>query len=391
MKRGLIFLFLFILFSLNLPAQSDTVVFNGTIPEITLNEGINKNVVDLSVYFNSSNQLTYKFKPGEFGLEGVDVSINSNGKVDMIPRSKKAKSIIFLADDDLTVAESNDIKIIVAAEFPAITFSPNTDSLQLIQNEARNFAVSGADNVQWFLDDVLLNQTGSVYSFSKNEVKLYNLKAVADNFTKNWIISVLAEKIVNPPNATTEPEKIEPVCGNGIKEGNENCSNCAADVSCSINSECINSICVVKKDDFNFGLISWLVLFAVLVIAIVTGIIFIGKRKRRNLKIESNETITDEKNIFNKIIGVFKKDKKEISSDQTGKELYEDKTKSLEEIELNPLISYFKTNLNKYKKEDLIMQSLKQGWKQEQVDKALAKLENTGDGNDNTNENKRVA
>ena len=42
--------------------------------------------------------------------------------------------------------------------------------------------------------------------------------------------------------------------------------------------------------------------------------------------------------------------------------------------EILPLIDYFKTNLNKYKKEDLIKQASQQGWTQQQIDQALTQL-----------------
>ena len=85
--------------------------------------------------------------------------------------------------------------------------------------------------------------------------------------------------------------------------------------------------------------------------------------------------------------------KKKNPAELEEKKPAEEKSEKIEEIDLNPLMMYFKTNLNKYKKEDLIKQALQQGWNQEQIDKALAGLElgNSGDGNDNTDENKGIA
>ena len=47
---------------------------------------------------------------------------------------------------------------------------------------------------------------------------------------------------------------------------------------------------------------------------------------------------------------------------------------------MNPLVIYFKNNLGKYKKEDLINQALQQGWNQEQIENALRRVESLGDG-----------
>lgn len=55
---------------------------------------------------------------------------------------------------------------------------------------------------------------------------------------------------------------------------------------------------------------------------------------------------------------------------------------------MNPLVVYFKNNLGRYKKEDLVKQALQQGWTQEQVDNALGKI---GDGDDNPGDDQEVA
>jgi len=350
MKR-LIILLLFFVFIINVNAQS--VTFNGTIPEITLENGINKNVVDLTSYFNGSN-LTYKFKAGKKGLDGVDVSINKDGKVDMIPRSKPTKSIIFLADDDFDVAESNEVNIIINADIIAITFSPNTDSLQLTKGESYNFAVNGANEVMWYLNDVLVNPNSSSYRFSNDEVKLYNLKVVADNFTKAWIVSVLAPNvtIVDVP----EPQIIEPVCGNNIREQDEDCSSCPADVKCAGNAQCADGECVIQEESPT-RLILWLVLLVAGIVFVVFAVVLVHKK------------------------GLLKK--KIIIPEETEIEPVEDPNK-----DILPLIDYLKTNLKTFNKDVLIEESLRQGWTQEQIDRALKIF---GDNNEGDNrENKEI-
>ena len=66
----------------------------------------------------------------------------------------------------------------------------------------------------------------------------------------------------------------------------------------------------------------------------------------------------------------------------------EERIEKIEEVDLNPLVVYFRNNLGKYKKEDLVKQALQHGWTQEQVDNALNKI---GDLNDNSRDDKEVA
>src|SRR3989344_5305386 len=173
MKRGWIFLILLIIFSTNAFAA---IVFNGTIPDIKLNSGINSNVIDLKNYFFTNDSITYKYKAGQFGLTGLTVEIDSEGRVDLIPSTSELKSIIFIVDDDVNAVESNDISIAVQGQISEISFSPNSDTLNMTAGETKNFAVSTSQSVEWHLDNLKLNFTGNTYQFTGEMVKVYELK-----------------------------------------------------------------------------------------------------------------------------------------------------------------------------------------------------------------------
>ena len=371
MKRGfwnLFFLLLLFFASVSVYAQENTVTINGTIPELTIKTGVNKNVLNLSDYFSSNNTLAYKYKTGSDGIEGLIIEINSDGRVDIEAVDPGSRSAIFIADDDITAVQSNDVKIKITGDAIVKTsFSPNTDSVQVEENKSQVFAVSGNQSVEWHVDNVKLNHTEKIYDFT-GEVGLHTVKAVVDEEQKTWNVSVLAAFAPLPVSEQqAEVEEKGPVCGNDVREAGENCGNCASDVKCSANTECINGICVPVKQKGK--LILWLGLLAAAVVFIVIIIILMRK-----------------KNIgagfFDKIKSFFKKEKnKEVK-------IEEERIEKIEEVDLNPLVVYFRNNLGKYKKEDLVKQALQQGWIQEQVDNALNKI---GDLNDNSRDDKEVA
>lgn len=364
MRRGLLLLvFIFILCSFSV--LGGNLTFNGTIPNINLKLGLNTNVADLSKYFNGTN-LEYKYKDGVDGIIGLNVTVKSDGKVDMDASTKDTKSIIFLADDDIDVVQSNDVKIYVTGEIePEISFSPNTNALNLTEGEKQVFAVNAEGNVSWYVDNVLINHTENIYEFTGEDVKIYSVKVIANGEEKTWSVSVLAKEIVQTPPAVEEvPAEEGPVCGNAIREAGENCSNCPSDVSCSVNTQCINGTCVpIQKS--NSRLILYIVSLGGSIILIVLGVVLFRKKGIN----------------FNKI-NIFKK-KEKITIEPVKTE--EIKISSDEDIKL--LVDYFKSNLGVFSKEELVKQSLGQGWTQEQIDRALAKL---SEGNGNTGENKGI-
>lgn len=371
MKRGLwnlVFLLLLFFASASVYAQENTVTFNGTIPELTIKTGFNRNILNLSEYFSSNNTLTYKYKSGSDGIEGLVIEISSEGRVNIEANDPGSRSAIFVADDDITAAESNDAKIKITGEAIAKTsFSPNTDSVQIEENKSQVFAVSGNKSVEWHVDNVKLNHTANVYDFS-GEVGLHTVKAAVDGEEKTWNVSVLSSAVTSPPPVVLEEvEQQGPVCGNNVRETGENCSNCASDVKCSTNTKCLNGICVPAKQKSK--LILWLGVLAVSIVFIVMGIILL---KKKNIGAGA----------FDKIKSFFKKEKIEEIK------IEEERAEKIEEVDLNPLVVYFKNNLGRYKKEDLVKQALQQGWTQEQVDNALGKI---GDGDDNPGDDQEVA
>ena len=370
MKRGFGFLCLLIFFSFSISvlAQGNTVTFNGTISELTIGTGMNRNVLNLSEHFSSNNTITYKYKAGVDGIGGLIIEIGSDGRVNIEASDSGSRSAIFIADDDITAVQSNDVKIKITGESIVRTsFSPNTESVQIEEGKGQVFAVSGNKSVEWYLDNAKLNQTGNLYDFTGG-VGLHTIRAVVDGEQKIWNVSVLSSAVTSPP--PVEPEEVEqqgPVCGNNVRESGENCSNCASDVKCSANTECVNGSCVPVKQKSK--LILWLGLFAAVIVFVVMAVIFLRKK---NIGAGA----------FDKIKGIFKKEKKrEIK-------IEEERIEKIEEVDLNPLIFYFKNNLGKYEREDLINQALGQGWTQEQVEKALSMM---GEKNDESGDDKKFA
>jgi hypothetical protein len=386
--RWYIVLFI-ILFSVNVLGQ-ESVTFNGAIPEITLTDGKGTDVIDLSTYFSSNNIVEYKYKAGEFEMEGLTVTIDPNGKVDMEASSKTTKSVIFLADDDLTVAGSNDVSVHVTGLVEVASFSPDVETLELTEGESQNFAVSGNVSVEWYADDILINDTGNSYNFIGEEVKIYNIRAVAGESAKTWLVSVLSEEIVAPIIPDPEPEVQGPVCGNGMRESGENCGNCALDVRCSSNSRCESGMCVPVKQT---NLILYLGLLVGVIILAVVGVIFVRKnllKKKFHQEGKTSQPVQqkpqqkkpEEKKprggILSKLMFWKKKEgSSSLSTQQTQqkKPVQPVQKKPVSQpisAQLLPLVNYFKTNLSKYKIMDLKQQAMKQGWTKEQINKVLA-------------------
>ncbi|MAG45288.1 MAG: hypothetical protein CMH63_00760 [Nanoarchaeota archaeon] len=348
MLKRLSFLVLMILFSVNVLAQEETVTFSGTIFEITIETGMNNNVVDLSSYFTSDNAIGYKYKQGKSGIEGLVIEIASDGKVNIEASNAGTRSVIFIGDDDITVAESNEVNVIISGDTQvSVSFSPDVETMELKEGESQTFAVSGDESVEWYVDDVLINHTESSYEFTGEEVKIYNIKAVAGESAKPWLVSVLSEEIVDPVTPL-DPVPQGPECGNGIRETGENCGNCAADVKCSSNSRCEGGNCVLVKQT---NLILYLGLLVGIIILAVVGVIFVRKKL------------------------LAKGGNKSLPTQQTRKPVQPVQKKPVSQpisAQLIPLVNYFKTNLSKYKIMDLKQQAMKQGWTKEQINKVLA-------------------
>ena len=356
MKKGLMFLIFLVLFSVSVYSQSETVNFNGTIPNLNVtSEQVKNNIIDLSNYFSSNNTIEYKFKAGQFGLNGITVNIDMDGTVDITATTSELKSIIFIGDDDITSKESNEVSIFVSGGTQSIDFSPNTNTVSLTQDESKIFAVSTTQSVEWFLDNVKLNHTQSTYSFSQSEVRIYNLKAKAGNIEKTWSVSVLAKTVVNPTIVNETPSQPNTLCGNKLRESGEDCSSCPEDVACSVGAICQNGICIpTKTSSFSFStIILWIGLFAALIVFIVVSVILFRK-----------------KDLWNKIFK--KREKIEVSEKVSQASMIQEKPHEVED--LTSLINYFKENLFNFKKEVLIQEALKQGWTQEQIDRALSQI-----------------
>ena len=302
MKRGfgnLVFLLLlfFASFSVSVYAQENTVTFNGTIPEMTIKTGMNRNILNLSEYFSSNNTMNYKYKAGVDGIEDLIIEIGSDGIVNIEAGQPGSRSAIFIADDDTTALQSNDVKIKISGDaIVEISFSPNNDNIELEDGKSQIFAVSGNKSVEWYVDNVKLNHTEKIYDFT-GEVGLHTVKAVADGSEKNWNVSVLAASAPSPASEQqAEPEEEKPVCGNNIRDAGENCSSCPFDVKCSTNTECKNGVCVPVKQTGK--MILWFALLGAAILFVVMGVILIRKKNVGA-------------GIFGKIKNLFKKDKKD--------------------------------------------------------------------------------
>ena len=380
MKRGLynlVFLLFISFFCIPVYAD-DPVTFNGTINELTINTGMNRDVVNLKEYFSSNNSVEYKYKAGVDGIENLLIEISSDGKVDIEAGVSGSRSVIFIADDDVTAVQSNDVKIKISGDAIAgISFSPNTDSVTLEEGKSQIFAVSGNKSVEWYVDNAKLNHTEKTYSFN-GVVGSHGVKAVVDGSEKIWNISVTAS-LTSPPVQEPEPVQQGPVCGNNVKESGESCSSCPADVKCSVNTECSNGVCVPVKQQGK--LILWLGLLGAAIVFVVMIVILL--RKKGIGAWIFNAGVPDKiKNLFSK---------KNIEKEQV--KIEEEKLEKIDEVDLNPLVVYFKSNIGRYKKEDLVDQALKRGWTQDQVDKVLNRIEigDLGGGYDKLGEDKDAA
>ncbi|MEK6856898.1 MAG: hypothetical protein AABX49_02685 [Nanoarchaeota archaeon] len=372
---SIIFLSLLILYSTSVYSQESTVVFNGTIPELTIKTGVNKEVVNLSEYFSSNNTLTYKYKAGVEGIEGLIIEIGSDGRAKIEASSRGSRSVIFIADDDTTAVQSNDVKIKVSGDAIAeISFSPNTDTVTLEDGKSQTFAVSGNKSVEWYVDNIKINHTEKTYSFN-GEVGSHTVKAVVDGSEKVWNASVTAV-LASPPVQEIESAPQGPVCGNNIKESEENCSTCPADVKCSASTKCSNGVCVPAKQKGK--LILLLGLLSASIVFIVMIVILLRKKGIRVGVLNAK--------VFDKIKNLF--GKKNIEKEQV--KIEEEKAEKIDEVDLNPLVIYFKSNLGKYKKEELMNQALGQGWTQDQVSKALDKIESLEEEYDKFGKDKEI-
>src|SRR3989344_4376953 len=103
---------------------------------------MNRNVLNLSEHFSSNNTITYKYKAGVDGIGGLIIEIGNDGRVNIEASDPGSRSSIFIADDDITAAQSNDVKIKITGEgIVKTSFSPNTDSVQIEENKSQVFAV----------------------------------------------------------------------------------------------------------------------------------------------------------------------------------------------------------------------------------------------------------
>lgn len=389
LKRWIFLILILVLFSVNVLAE-DTVVFNGTILDITLVDGKGNDVVDLSKYFFSNNSVEYKYKVGQFGMEGLAITIGGDGKVDMEATSKSVKSVFFVADDDITSTKSNEVSVYVTGGVQEIAFSPNTATVEIKEGEKQVFGVSGVSenqSVRWYVDDVLLNYSEGTYEFIGEEVKVYNIKVEVREVTRSWSVSVLSKAIVDrdvSEGDVFEEEREGPVCGNGVREAGENCENCPADVRCASNSRCEGGVCVPVKSYFN--LILWLVLLVAAIVFIVAGVILVRRKgwfkKGESVSGKTAQRVAEKEGkegFVSKIKGLFKRKEKLVSVQEEPQPVQREpvqkpvqQPQSVLSAQLMPLVNYFKTNMAKYKIGDLVKQALKQGWTREQINKVLA-------------------
>jgi len=343
-------------------ADSEFLEFTN-IPNINLTTGVNNNVIDLDNYYNGTD-LFYKFKAGVDGLEGIEIDIDSEGRVDITANVPGDKSVIFIADNDTDDKESNDVSLFIAGNAIVVVtydFFPATPNVNMKTGEKKSFAVSGEGVVaEWFLNGLKLPGTSGNFEFDAVFNGTNELKVVVGDQENIWNVVVEETVVVEPEDI--EIKKISE-CGNGIKERGENCGNCPADVQCARGSDCKNNICV--KDDGGIGsAILWFGLLGILVAVFAGGVIF--AKKKGYLDSISFDFLTK----------LFKKKEKSLEKTEVKEEKAEVKEK-IEEIkkleeDLSQLEGYLLGNLKKgFNREELIKQALGQGWKQNQIDKVL--------------------
>jgi hypothetical protein len=363
MKRSLILIvFLFSIFSV--VADSEFIGFID-IPNLDLLTGENLAVIDLDDYYNGTD-LFYKFKAGVDTLEGVEIIIGDEGEVDIIVDFPGERSVVFIADNDTDDKESNDVALFIEGDVVfeeivqnvTLDFFPVGENVVMVAGEKKNFAVGGENiTAEWYLNGLKLPETKGTFIFDAVLVGENELTVTIGEETMVWTVTVNEKEIVE--EIEVEVKKIAQ-CGNSIKEKGENCGNCPSDVQCTAGSECTNDVCVKKKGSGMLGLILWIGGLGIVIVGLVVGIVFAKKKGfLDNLS-------------FGLITKLFKKKIKEEKKESIEEEkIVKEKIEKPQE-DLSSLKSYFLDNLKKgFKKEDLIKQTLEQGWSQEQVNKVL--------------------
>jgi hypothetical protein len=351
-----------------------------TIPDLNLSTGSNSNVLDLDDYFNgSSEDWTFKFREGSDGLIDVSVVIGSNGNVNINAENPGRYSVIFLADNDSIVLESNDVELevegsAVVNQTFVYDFFPVATVLNINKGDKQNFAVSG-DNVsaEWFLNGLKLPATTGVFEYDAILVGTHTVEVKVGDKSNTWNLIVEDDVILENSSIENPPEieiKTTSQCGNGKKEKGENCGNCPSDVRCSKGSVCKNSICV--KDEGINSLFLWMGLLGVIIVGLVVGIVFAKKKGMLD-----NLSFGFVKNIFKKKEEEPKEESK-IEKKEKFLEKPSSKTEKKEPVkDLSSLKTYLLDNLKKgFKKEELIKSALGQGWKQNEIDEILEVKEN---------------
>jgi hypothetical protein len=406
-KRGLIFVFLLMI--IPVVADSDEITTT-TIPDLDLVTGLNGDVLDLDDYFDGTN-LYYKFKDGGLGLEGITVEINDQGEVDITADNPGDFAVIFIADNDTDVKDSNVVDLTVTGDIIIATtydFSPSGSATTMSLGEKKTFTVSGENvTAEWYLDNLKLPETSGSFEYDAAFEGVKELKVFIGDQSNTWTITVeLGVVVEDIPEEVPVVVQSTAICGDGKKERGENCQNCPEDVSCIRGSACKNGICV--KDKGLSGTILWFGLLGVLLVVLVGGIVFAKKKGyldnidfltgilskfKKKEKVEEKKEVKEEKPspkveekpkrdlsnlksyIFDNLKKGFKRRSLVNSALQQGWSKEDiDSVLSVGE-RLKPLETYIKENLKKgFKKEDLAKAALGQGWKQEEIDEVLEKI-----------------
>ena len=169
-------------------------------------------------------------------------------------------------------------------------YTPDSDPT-LEKDQTQEFTVNYSDSdndtlsVTWYVGSSSVG-SGNSYTYTASESGAYTIKAeVSDGTTtttKSWTVTVTGTAIEEVSEEVSAESILgeqtqSAVCGNGIVEEGEDCSNCA-DAYCNKGFTCIDKTCVEKKGG---KAILWFFIIIIAIIGISVGVYFYIQMKKQ--------------------------------------------------------------------------------------------------------------
>ncbi len=364
---------------------------------------------------DSSSKLTWTVNGVNTDLIKIDID-NLLKRAKFTTQGKEgADTVTFFVSDSQGLNASQSLKVSLYKinsenpEFNEITtkepdtnfyiesVTPSQKDVLVRENEIKIFKIetSRKGDVEWYLDGQILGETRNYFSFNSNFEGDYNLTVYVsdlDNVLSNsWTVVV-------KKNEEQEPEIItaaaEPICGNNIIEGSEDCSTCPSDVKCGDKQKCENNICVNKGFFDSFAGITGSVTgglnnnvtkttgYTVLGLCGLLFISILTIRRRNKIKYARLTRLEEEEGFFK---GIQRKLRERYEKKQERKEqrisLKNLESKSKEDIlsnapsSLSIAINFIKDSTNQGHSKSVIKRALREkGWGRLQIWRAFKKI-----------------